>query len=180
MTALYWASLVILQAFSFLGFMVSMVFTSYRGHSALRVVGYLALDIIGNIQCDSLSGQRTATKNGDTSEQSYCYEMKVIQAFSWMIFVLCSFAFIILLQLITQAQRFGRWNIWNEPIRELGWYGEYPGYYNTTTQPVVQYPQYPQYGYPAQAGNGIVQQPGHSIVIQPSVNGAPTVTQIPL
>lgn len=64
---------------------------------------------------------------------------------------------------------------------ELGWYGEMPGYYNTTTQPMVQYPQYgyaAPYGYP---GNGIVQQPGQSIVIQPSANGGPpTVTQMPV
>ncbi|KIK68142.1 hypothetical protein GYMLUDRAFT_36977 [Collybiopsis luxurians FD-317 M1] len=143
-------------------------------------MGAWATDIIGPIQCDSLSGTHTPTKDGETSGQAYCYEMKVIQAFSWMVFVLCSFAFIILLQLVTQAQRFGRWNIWNEPIRELGWYGEYPGYYNTTTQPMAQYPYYPQYGHPVQAGSGIVQQPGHSIVIQPSANGGiPTVTQIP-
>ncbi|KAJ4478095.1 hypothetical protein J3R30DRAFT_3290361 [Lentinula aciculospora] len=147
-------------------------------------MGAWSTDIIGTIQCDALVGQRTATKNGDMSAQSYCYEMKVIQAFSWMIFVLCSFAFIILLQLVTQAQRFGRFLIWYEPIQNLGWYGEWPGLYNTTTQPMVQYPQYQYgspYGYPVQAGNGIAQQPGHSIVIQPSANGGPpTVTQIPV
>jgi len=141
-------------------------------------MGSWSTDIIGSVQCDALGGQRTATKNGDTSLQAYCYEMKVIQAFSWMIFVLCSFAFIILLQLITQAQRFGRWNIWYEPIKELGWYGEYPGYYNRTTQPVVQYPYYQ--GYTAPYGyTQAAQQPGQSIVIQPSING-PTVTQVPL
>ncbi|KAJ3894141.1 hypothetical protein GG344DRAFT_41715 [Lentinula edodes] len=160
-----------------------------------------ATDIIGTVQCDALSGQRTPTKNGFSkllrtlsliggsyvrlvSAQSYCYEMKVIQAFSWMIFVLCSFAFIILLQLVTQAQRFGRYLIWYEPIQNLGWYGEWPGLYNTTTQPMVQYPQYQSaapYGYPLQAGSGIAQQPGHSIIIQPSVNGGPpTVTQVPI
>jgi len=141
-------------------------------------MGSWSTDIIGSIQCDALGGQRTATKNGSISGRSYCYEMKVIQAMSWMVFVLCSFAFIILLQLITQAQRFGRWNIWNEPVQELGWYGEFPGYYNRTTQPMVQFPYYQgyaPYGY-VQPG---AQQPGQSIVIQPSVNG-PTVTQIPV
>ncbi|KAF9075795.1 hypothetical protein BDP27DRAFT_1380457 [Rhodocollybia butyracea] len=144
-------------------------------------MGAWAGDIIGFVQCDSLTGQGTAAKhNGTTSFQAYCYEMKVIQAFSWMIFALCTFAFIILLQLVTQAQRFGRWAIWREPIRELGWYGEMPGYYNTTTQPMVQYPQY-GYGAPYGYSSGGVQQPGQSIVIQPSMNGGPpTVTQIPV
>ncbi|KAJ3741114.1 hypothetical protein DFH05DRAFT_303444 [Lentinula detonsa] len=147
-------------------------------------MGAWSTDIIGNVQCDALAGQRTATKNGDMSAQSYCYEMKVIQAFSWMIFVLCSFAFIILMQLVTQAQRFGRYMIWYEPIQNLGWFGEWPGLYNTTTQPMVQYPQHQYavpYGYPLQAGSGIPQQPGHSIIVQPSANGGPaTVTQIPI
>ncbi|KAE9410532.1 hypothetical protein BT96DRAFT_953108 [Gymnopus androsaceus JB14] len=124
-------------------------------------MGSWSTDIIGSIQCDALGGQRTATKNGSISGRSYCYEMK---AMSWM--------------LITQAQRFGRWNIWNEPVQELGWYGEFPGYYNRTTQPMVQFPYYQgyaPYGY-VQPG---AQQPGQSIVIQPSANG-PTVTQIPV
>ncbi|KAJ3785464.1 hypothetical protein GGU10DRAFT_395159 [Lentinula aff. detonsa] len=160
-------------------------------------MGAWSTDIIGTVQCDALAGQRTATKNGDMSAQSYCYEMKVIQAFSWMIFVLCSFAFIILMQLVTQAQRFGRYMIWYEPIQNLGWcvdflnfeneadmltshnqrFGEWPGLYNTTTQPMYAVP----YGYPLQAGSGIPQQPGHSIIVQPSANGGPaTVTQIPI
>ncbi|KAJ3736352.1 hypothetical protein DFJ43DRAFT_610705 [Lentinula guzmanii] len=147
-------------------------------------MGAWSTDVIGTVQCDALAGQRTATKNGDMSAQSYCYEMKVIQAFSWMIFVLCSFAFIILMQLVTQAQRFGRYMIWYEPIQNLGWFGEWPGLYNTTTQPMVQYPQHQYavpYGYPLQAGSGIPQQPGHSIIVQPSANGGPaTVTQIPI
>ncbi len=43
--------------------------------------------------------------------------MKVIQAFSWMNFVLVAFALVIIMQLTTQAQMFGRYNIWMEPIR---------------------------------------------------------------
>lgn len=43
--------------------------------------------------------------------------MKVIQAFSWMTFVLIAFAIIVLMQLATQAQMYGRYNIWLEPIR---------------------------------------------------------------
>lgn len=42
--------------------------------------------------------------------------MKVIQAFSWANFILFVVAFLIILKLISQAQGYGRWNIWAEPI----------------------------------------------------------------
>ena len=51
------------------------------------------------------------------SYQGYCYEMKVIQAFSWMCFVLTVIALIVLMQVVAQAQMYGRYNIWLEPIR---------------------------------------------------------------
>jgi len=108
--------------------------------------------------------------------------MKVIQAFSWMIFVLIASAFAILVALVSQAQSFGRHEIWYEPIRELGWFGEYPGYYNTHAG---QYAGgHMPYGYPMpmQVGNGqYMHQPGQSIVIQPGINGQPaTVSTVPL
>jgi hypothetical protein len=53
-------------------------------------------------------------------EREYCYEMKVIQAFSWMLFALFSFGFIILITLVNQAERFGRPDVWEGPIQELG------------------------------------------------------------
>ena len=63
---------------------------------------------------------------------------------------------------------------------ELGWFGEWPGFYNTNTQPGF----YPQGGIPygmpmpMQMGPG---QPGQTVIIQPGVNGAPaTVQQIPM
>jgi hypothetical protein len=145
-----------------------------------------ATDIIGTVQCDSLVGQKIATKSGDMRAQEYCYEMKVIQAFSWAAFVFLVIAFIILVSLCGQAQRFGRPNIWSEPIQELGWFGEWPGYYNThnpghgmmqVQQPQPSpgyYPQYPQY---ARSGS----QGGHAITIQHGTNGAPpVVTTTPL
>ena len=49
--------------------------------------------------------------------QAFCYQMKVVQAFSWAIFIACLFALYILFQLVAQAQRFGRYYIWTEPIR---------------------------------------------------------------
>jgi hypothetical protein len=54
--------------------------------------------------------------------QQWCREMKVIEAFSWMTFVLFSFAFIILNALVSRAQAFGRFDIWWEPIRGEGFH----------------------------------------------------------
>ncbi len=65
-------------------------------------------DIIGNTQCDGLTDQTVPTKSGSRTYQqstisplrlttllpvaarNWCYEMRVVQAFSWMIFCLCS------------------------------------------------------------------------------------------
>ncbi|KAF8351445.1 hypothetical protein F5887DRAFT_208169 [Amanita rubescens] len=135
-----------------------------------------ACDIIGNIQCDALGGQSIATKSGSTSYQAYCYQMKVIQAFSWMNFVLVAFALVIIMQLVTQAQMFGRYHIWMEPIRELPWFGEAPGYYNTYNNP---YPQTQMaYPYPTMVPGMPMMTPGHTVVVQPGINGPPTVTQV--
>jgi hypothetical protein len=148
-------------------------------------MGAWSTDIIGNVQCDSLGGQQQPTKNGNMSAQSYCHEMKVIQAFSWAIFCFFAIAFIILLNLISRAQQFGRFGIWGEPIRELPWFGEAPGYYNTHAgaphAPMVQYPmQYPQ-GYNGYPAGMPMMTGGNSIVIQPGVNGQPpTITQVPM
>ncbi|KAJ7129655.1 hypothetical protein C8R44DRAFT_777339 [Mycena epipterygia] len=142
-------------------------------------MGAWSTDIIGNMQCDALTTETMPTKNGQIRQREYCYEMKVIQAFSWMLFVLFSFAFGILLSLVSQAERFGRHDIWREPIQELGWFGELPGYYNHSQQGMVQYPVYPQqYGYPMQQGYAQPQQ-GTMYQIHQGPNG-PTVTQVPV
>jgi len=142
-------------------------------------MGAWSTDVIGHVQCDGLSSSTPEpTSSGSISIRGYCYEMKVIQAFSWMLFVLFCIALIILSALVSQAQNFGRINIWEEPIRELPWFGEAPGYYNSHLQtPMAQYPAgYPAYGYPGGGGT-----PGHSIIVQPGVNGQPTtVTQVPM
>ncbi|KAI1786516.1 hypothetical protein LXA43DRAFT_1033492 [Ganoderma leucocontextum] len=155
-------------------------------------------DIIGNTQCDSLSSQTVPTKSGTLSARSWCYEMRVVQAFSWMIFCLYAIFLYILIALTTRAKALGRPYAWAEPIVELPWFGQWPGW------PEGQYPQqngmYPQngmyqapYAYPAgqpmayapsaqqMAPGYVVQQnPGHSVVIQPGVGGQPpTITQIP-
>jgi len=155
---------------------------------ALFILGVLwlataawATDVIGNTQCDSLGGQSVTTAKGSLSAQTWCREMKVIQAFSWMLFISFAIALVILVALVSRAQAFGRYEIWGEPIRELPWFGEAPGYYNHNADGgaqsyMAQYPgaQYPgaQYGHP---------QPGSALVIQPGVNGQmPTVHQVPI
>ncbi|KAJ7771378.1 hypothetical protein DFH07DRAFT_804153 [Mycena maculata] len=140
-----------------------------------------ATDIIGNVQCDALTTETMPTKNGEIRQREFCYEMKVIQAFSWMLFVLFTAAFGILLALVNQAERFGRPDIWYEPIQELGWFGEFPGYYNHNQQGMVQYPMqyaYPMQGYPMQQGYVQGQQPIYSI--QQGPNGQPLVAQVPV
>ncbi|GLB33822.1 hypothetical protein LshimejAT787_0107060 [Lyophyllum shimeji] len=167
-------------------FLISVQWAQPRTEAVLLfIVGamWLAMgawsnDIIGTVQCDGLAGQRTATKTGDMPAQTYCYEMKVIQAFSWMLFALNTLALLILFRLVSLAQMFGRYAIWREPIRELGWFGEAPGFYNTSAGPMMAYSGGYQYAQPpASAG----MHPGQTIVIQPGVNGQPaTVTQVPM
>ncbi|KAF8204988.1 hypothetical protein BJ912DRAFT_939933 [Pholiota molesta] len=141
-------------------------------------MGAWSTDVIGPLQCDALGGQKTAAKNGgQTNFQAYCYEMKVIQAFSWALFIMFVFAL--------WAERFGRYRIWHEPIRELPWFGEMPGYYNTHAQgggaPMMGYPPAGGYGPPGFPYGYPHPNPGHSIMIQPGMNGAPpTITQIPI
>ncbi|KAF7292466.1 UBIQUITIN-CONJUGAT-2 domain-containing protein [Mycena chlorophos] len=123
-----------------------------------------ATDIISPLQCDSLTNETIPTKNNGTSAW---FPPGVIEAFSWMLFILFTFAFMILLSLVTQAQRFGRITIWSDPIQELGWFHEPPGYFNQGQYPQGQYPQgqypqpYPQYGYPM-PGYPMQQQPGYA------------------
>jgi len=135
-------------------------------------------DIIGHVQCDAISGStRTPTNTGTISAREYCYEMKVLQAFSWALFVLFALFLAILLTLVSNAQALGRPNIWYEPIRELPWFGEWPGYYNTGGMGGYGgYPMMPQYPGGAQYVQSI---PGQSLLIQPGPNGQPaSVTPI--
>jgi hypothetical protein len=141
-------------------------------------------DSLGNTQCDALGKARTNTRNGTISARSYCDLSKVIEAFSWATFCLLTLYFVFLISLATRSVAMGRYEIWREDIRELPWFGQAPGY------PGVGYVTYPsQYRgyagsyaqYPTTYGGNVVQQqPGHSLVIQPGMNGgAPTVQQVP-
>ncbi|KAI0776084.1 hypothetical protein BD413DRAFT_649335 [Trametes elegans] len=147
-------------------------------------------DIIGNTQCDALTNQQVQTKSGSLSAKSWCYEMRVVQAFSWMIFCLYAIFLWILIALTTRAKAFGRHYAWGEPIVELPWFGQIPGFEGGQYQngmypgqygyPMMQQPM-PGYAGPQIAPGYVVQQnPGHSVVIQPGINGQPpTITQVP-
>ncbi|RPD67126.1 hypothetical protein L227DRAFT_569311 [Lentinus tigrinus ALCF2SS1-6] len=147
-------------------------------------------DIIGNLQCDSLTSQTVPTKSGSLSARNWCYEMRVVQAFSWLIFCLYVIFLWILISLTSRAKALGRPFAWAEPIVELPWFGQWPGYpegqypVNGMYQMPYAYPAGMPMGYPAgpqvNPGYVIQQNPGHSVVIQPGVGGQPpTVTQIP-
>ncbi|KAF9646752.1 hypothetical protein BDM02DRAFT_3118138 [Thelephora ganbajun] len=132
--------------------------------------------------------------------------MRVIEAFSWVLFGVFAIFFIIVVNLTTIAvQRGGRPYAWREPMIELPWYGEWPGY---SGGPNSAYPTMHMAGggiipgayYPGgviapqpiaagpiatapvlQDGGYVVQQqPGYSMIITPGANGhAPTIQQVP-
>lgn len=92
-----------------------------------------------------------------------------------------TFFFIVLVTLTSRAVAFGRYYAWREHVSQLGWFGELPGY---PTEAI--YPRAPMYGgygqpYPMMGGYHVQQMPGHSIMVQPGVNGGqPIVTQVPV
>ncbi|KAG5643959.1 hypothetical protein DXG03_009310 [Asterophora parasitica] len=109
--------------------------------------------------------------------------MKVIQAFSWALFIILTLAFLILFRLATHAQMFGRMDIWREPIREMPWFGEAPGFYNQGMMVPGGFNggQYPGGGYPYPPPMSASSHAGQTIVVQPGLNGQPaTITRVPM
>jgi len=141
-------------------------------------VAAFSTDTIGHIECYPLFGNQTAAANGGTtSYREYCYEMKVIEGFSWAIFILFALFFIIVIALTNRAVGFGNHHAWEEPIQHLPWFGEMPDYYRQAYGGGYGgQPGFPgqQYMYPPGA---IQQQPGHSLIIQPGRHGQPTTVQ---
>ncbi|EKM51621.1 uncharacterized protein PHACADRAFT_261870 [Phanerochaete carnosa HHB-10118-sp] len=161
--------------------------------------GSWSADIMGSIQCDAINkSQRIATKSESMSARIWCYEMTIIEVFSWMESALFVIFILILITLTTRAKVFGRYRAWSEPILELPWFSEYPafgvgeseagesmgggsGYYSPRS--VAGYPTGlpPQaYGMPPQMANGgyyVPQQPGHSVVIRPGNNERPPIIE---
>jgi len=148
-------------------------------------------DTIGYTQCDALGNSRTNTKNGTISARSYCDLSKVVEAFSWATFCLLTLYFVFLITLASRSVAMGRFYIWREDIRELPWFGQAPGYPGVGYTSYASqhgargypgsYAQYPTSQYPSSyGGNHVHQQPGHSLVIQPGMNGgASSVQQVP-
>jgi len=131
--------------------------------------------------------------------------MRVIEAFSWVLFGVFAIFFVLVINLTSIAvQRGGRPYAWREPMLELPWYGEWPGYSGGpgSAYPTVQMMDgnivpggyipggivgpHPMGGpintMPVMGEGGYVvqQQPGHSMIITPGVGGrAPTIQQVP-
>lgn len=151
-------------------------------------MGAYTTDVIGYTQCETIPARNRilGKNNNEVNARSYCQQMKVVQAFSWALFASFVIAIVILTQLIEQAKKFGRYNINNEPIKELPWFDEMPGYYNQSTTGPPMMPMggpgpMPYPGYPYGGGGYPQAQPGHAIMIQPGLNGAPpTVSQVPM
>lgn len=98
-----------------------------------------------------------------------------------MLPVLLTFLFVI--TLANKARGLGRAYAWSEDINELPWFHEYQGFPQAQANgayPAYYQPQQVQ-GYPYNINGQVVHQmPGHSLVIQPGVNGNPaTVQQVP-
>jgi len=158
-----------------------------------------AADMIGHVECDALSGQREPTKTGTYSSSSYCRQMKVILAFSWMNFVLLVLSFVALLNLTLRVHARGNLGIWGASVSELPFFHEQQLQSNGTSYP---YPagghHSPQGSYgPPQSTYGpvanygqpnirtygpnepIYQLPGHSVILTTAPDGTREVQQVP-
>jgi len=85
-------------------------------------MGAWSTDVIGNVQCESLTGQQTPTKNGQTSSQGWCQQMKVIEAFSWAIFGILTISIITVICLVVRLFSIGHQGVWGHPVHELDWF----------------------------------------------------------
>jgi hypothetical protein len=141
-------------------------------------MGAWTADLIGYVQCYALANELQPTKNGTMSSRTYCYEMKVLEAVSWALFVTFAIFFLILVTLTTRAVALGRVYAWREHTSQLGWFGQWPAYPGQTAPRGYPYGAYPTAHMPG--ANYVQQAPGHSVVIQPGVGGAPAmISQIP-
>jgi len=154
--------------------------------------------------CGSWGNHTIPTKNETKTISSflYCNEMRVIEAFSWVLFGVFAIFFVVVINLTTIAiQRGGRPFAWSEPMLELPWYGEWPGYSGGPnslypTMHMAEGGMFPGGYYPGgvmgphpmggpigavpmmQNGGLVVQQlPGHSTIIRPGVGGMPATVE---
>jgi len=149
-------------------------------------MGGYSTDVIGHVECDSLSGRIPAGHGHTYSAQGYCRQMKVIQAFSWAEFCLFVILFLVIFNIGLGAYARGYKEVWNGSISDLGWYGEeagervpngYGGGHNGTSTPGVSYtyPTVQSFG----GSQPVYQLPGHSVVITNGPQGQ-HVQQVPL
>lgn len=142
-------------------------------------------------ECFALSDTTRATNRGTITEKGFCYESKVVEAFSWTIFLCFAIFFVIVVSLANKSKVLGAPDIWYDPVNFLPWYGELPGYPGGRWFNSPYHMYHHRYGYgqgapqisgpiPAQNGATVniggqtyTQLPGHSLVIHPGANGAP-------
>jgi len=85
-------------------------------------MGAWSTDVIGNTQCESLTGQQIPTKSGQTSSQGWCQQMKVIEAFSWAIFGILTICIIVVICLVVRLFSMGTQGVWGQSVAELDWF----------------------------------------------------------
>jgi len=140
-------------------------------------LGAYSADIIGYVQCETLSGQRKlADHGGGYSSMAWCRQMKAILAFSFATFGVMLICLIILLALIISLHARGQEDFWGASMSEVPWFGQYDNRASMAGAPQFipsggQYvPNHPQY-----SGNVVYQQPGHEVIIE---NGQ--IRQVPV
>jgi len=145
-----------------------------------------AVDVIGHVECDALSGTTTPTRTGTMAADTYCRQMKVIEAFSWANFILLILSFVALLNLTLRVHARGDLGIWGASVSELPFFHEQVG--GSTNGYNGHHGGYPagsqaSYGYPNVRTYGptepIYQLPGHSVVLTTAADGTREVQQIP-
>jgi len=85
-------------------------------------MGAWSTDVIGNLQCESLTGQQTPTKNGQTSFQGWCQQMKVVEAFSWANFGILTICLLTVIFLVVRLFSMGFGSVWSQSVAELEWF----------------------------------------------------------
>ncbi|KAI0036832.1 hypothetical protein K488DRAFT_81818 [Vararia minispora EC-137] len=152
-----------------------------------------ATDETPRLECFDLRNMRTQTTRGSISAESFCYESRIVEAFSWTIFLCLAIAFVILVSLANKSKVLGHPDIWYEPVDWLPWYGELPGEVGGRWFQSPYHMYHHRYGYGqfgqqmmgAQPGGAVIsiggqtytQMPGHSMVIRPGINGGPPVVE---
>jgi len=142
-----------------------------------------AVDVIGHVECDALSGTRTPTRTGTMPADTYCRRMKVIEAFSWANFMLLILSFIALLNLTLRVHARGNLGIWGASVSELPFFHEQTGHSNGHNGYPAPAGSQSGYGYPTVRTYGptepIYQLPGHSVILTTGPDGTREVQQIP-